>query len=140
MGTAFGGINIFFGVVVFLLERSWAGFGVALLLIALGITILVKWRRQGIYANSSGLIIRGGFTTREVAWAQVRVFELRPVSYQAAPVTFVQLVDGTSVPARALYGGRLPSMDRRAQTQIDELNALARSYQARPSSLESGDL
>jgi hypothetical protein len=43
-------------------------------------------------------------------------------------ITYVDLSDGTSVPARALNAGKglLPAMARRAQAQIDELNALLR--------------
>lgn len=88
----------------------------------------VRIWKQGIYADDRGVMVRGVFTARRLAWEEIRRFELR----NAMPdmITFVDLHDGTSVPARALNAGKglLPAMRRRAQAQVDELNTLLREH------------
>lgn len=103
---------------------------------ALSVAVAWRWGRQGIYVDEKGIELRGGFTSRYVDWSEIKGFELRRGSLWRDVFTHVDLVDGSSVPAHALNAGSglLPSMRKRAQNQVDELNQLlteARSRAAR---------
>lgn len=108
---------------------------VSALLAASGLFDLLRFAPQGIYADAVGVDVRRVFSRRKIPWAQISRFEIRQ-SWQGM-IAFVDLTDGTSISAPALNGGSglLPSMQRRSQTQIDELNALlveARGHQPAP--------
>lgn len=83
-----------------------------------------KGMRKGIYVDNNGIEVRSGFTSKRAEWPQIQRFELR--REVDAIITYVDLRDGSSIPARALHAGtgRLSGMTRRAQTQVAELNRI----------------
>jgi hypothetical protein len=88
------------------------------------VAFVVRGMRQGIYVDERGLEVRGAFSSRYLVWSEIRRFDLRKGIRDV--VAYIDLEDGSSVPARALNAGTgiLPAMNRRAQAQADDLNRL----------------
>ena len=89
----------------------------------LGTGVMLWWMRSGIYVDATGVEVRG-LTTRRLLWSEISRFDLR--SGFSGMVTYVDLVDGSSVRAGALNAGSglLSRMNKRAQDQVDTLNQL----------------
>lgn len=119
-----GALGVFSAIMALATEELVIGLPIAIASLAIGGWIMVRWRGQGVYVDDAGVRVRGTFIDKRIAWDQISRFELRD-SWNGLSA-HVDFADGSSVPARALNAGSgvLPSMKRRAQEQVDELNRL----------------
>lgn len=132
MATSFALLWGVFGLVAFIVSEPWpTRAAISLACFAVAIAIWRRWGGQGIYATEDEVRVVGAFTSRTVAWSEIELFELKP-SWRGM-ITWIELKDGSSIPAPALNAGSgvLPSMQRRARAQVDELNALLSWWQDR---------
>jgi hypothetical protein len=92
--------------------------------LSLAVWLELRMARQGIYVAGSGLLIRGGMRSEFLPWDEIGTLRLRQSAWGLCAV--IDTTDGRTVPAYALNAGRgiLPSMVKRAQAQVDELNGL----------------
>jgi uncharacterized membrane protein len=102
--AALGGLSLFMALTgAFVWPAVWARAITAFVWVAIALLCFFRWMKQGIYANSHGVEVRGLFTSRHIPWQEIDSFDLRRTGPNLNCV--VALFDGTRVVASALTQG-----------------------------------